>query len=98
MSDNNFDALSKLAATSVSRRDTLRGLAGVLGGALLATLGGSRALAADPQLCCICGVGRPCNPKQCFQLTGFPGTGVCEAACGKRGVCSEFHCPKGCPA
>lgn len=98
MSDHNFDELAKLSAQSVTRRQTLRGLAAMLGGALLASVSAGRAFAAAPQLCCICGAGKPCNPKQCFTTAGFPGTGVCAAACGKRGVCSEFHCPQGCPA
>jgi hypothetical protein len=97
MSDNSFDALSKMAAKSVTRRQSLRGLAAVLGGALLTAVGARTAVAA-PQLCCICGVGRPCNPKRCVTTTGFPGTGACQAVCGNQGVCQEAHCPQGCPA
>jgi hypothetical protein len=98
MSDNSFDALSKMAAKATTRRQTLRGLAAVLGGALVATLGGSRALAAAPQLCCVCGVGRPCNPKNCVSTHGFPGGTTCQDICGKKGVCDQFHCPSGCPS
>jgi hypothetical protein len=106
MSDNNFDALSKLAAKSVSRRDTLRGMAAVLGGALLAAVGGSRAFAAAPKTCvtCSCGTGRPCNVKEsfCQEVRGFSAEQTCEEACTREnlnlcGAGQAFHCPKGCP-
>ena len=107
MSDNNFDALSKLAAQSVSRRDTLRGMASVLGGALLAAVGGKSAFAMPPRICqrCTCGVGKPCNPKEqvCTETRDFPNpTAACTAACEQGGFkfcggVEQFHCPKGCP-
>ena len=106
MSDNSFDALSKLAAKSVTRRQTVRGLCTVLGGALLASIAGAKPLAAAPQTCvtCVCGTGKPCNPKSttCTELRGFPANQTCTAACQRQGqnLCSTgtaFHCPKGCP-
>jgi hypothetical protein len=107
MSDNHFDALSKLAAKSVNRRDTLRGMAAVLGGALLAAVGGKSAFAMPPRSCalCTCGVGKPCNPKSqcCVEVgKGFPSAAdQCSARCTEAGFffCgagSQFHCPQGC--
>ena len=110
MSDNNFDALSKLAAKSASRRDTLRGMAAVLGGALLAAVGGRGAFAMPPRTCasCVCGTGKPCNSKgetTCTELgQQFPTPGAaCTAACEQQnkffcGGAAQFHCPRGCPA
>jgi hypothetical protein len=106
MSDYNFDELSKLTAKAVTRRQSLRGIAAVLGGALLATLGGSSAFARAPQTCvvCTCGVGKPCNPKSttCAEVRAFPAETTCADACRKQGqnLCStgtSYHCPKGCP-
>jgi hypothetical protein len=106
MSDNHFDALSKLAAKSVNRRDTLRGMAAVLGGALLAAVGGKSAFAMPPRTCvtCVCGTGKPCNPKSttCTEVRDFPANTTCTEACQRQGqnLCSvgnSFHCPRGCP-
>jgi hypothetical protein len=104
MSDNSFDALSKMAAKSVTRRQTLRGLGAVLGGALLATLGGKSAFAAAPQTClrCTCGVGKPCNPKEqvCVRAKQFPNPAeTCAASCEQAGFkfcggVEQFHCPQ----
>ena len=110
MSDYSFDALTKASAKAVTRRQTLRGLAAVLGGALLTAVGARTAVAA-PRECatCICGVGRPCNPKstRCVEVgRGFPDEieSACTGACGQGGqrFCGTqgqvFHCPHGCPA
>ncbi|HEU4697697.1 MAG TPA: hypothetical protein VFS40_00805 [Gemmatimonadales bacterium] len=109
MSDNSFDALSKLAARSVTRRQTLGGLAAMLGGAFLASVTGGRAFAAAPQTCvtCTCGVGNPCNARlECCAVLGkqFPtAQDACSNKCSEHGFkfCgsgSEFHCPRGCPS
>ena len=109
MSDNNFDALSKLAAKSVTRRDTVRGMVAALGGALLAAVGAKGAFAMAPRSCalCTCGVGRPCNPKTqcCVEVgRGFPSAeDQCSGRCAEAGFkfCgagSQFHCAQGCGA
>jgi hypothetical protein len=107
MSAEFFDALTESTAKSVTRRQTLRGLAAVLGGVLLTGVGGRTAL-ADPTECvtCTCGVGHPCNPKStaCTTTQGFPTVGqACTSACAKKnqqfcGGAQEFHCPHGCPS
>jgi hypothetical protein len=106
MSDHSFDELARLSAKSVTRRQTLRGLAAVLGAAVLGTLG-ARTASAAPQECvtCTCGVGRPCNPKStvCTELRGFPVAQSCTNACAAHGQsfcgqATEFHCPRGCTA
>jgi hypothetical protein len=108
MSDNSFDALSKMAAKSVTRRQTLRGLAAVLGGALLTGVGAKSAFGAPPRTCttCTCGVGKPCNARQqCCAEVGqqFPtNEDACSATCTQQGFkfCgagTQFHCPQGCP-
>ena len=107
MSDNSFDTLSKMAAEKVTRRQTLRGLAAVLGGVLLTAVGARTAL-ADPRTCatCTCGVGRPCNARQqcCVEVgRGFPSAeDQCSNRCAQSGFkfCgagTQFHCPQGCP-
>jgi hypothetical protein len=106
MADDRFDALAKGAAKSVTRRQTLLGLAAGLGGVLFALFGGSTAFAA-PQTCvtCVCGVGNPCNPRSntCAEVRGFPADQTCEQACARKNqhLCSAgtaYHCPQGCPA
>ena len=106
MADDLFDALTKTAGKAMTRRETFRGVLTILGGALLVLVGGRRAY-ADPQTCvvCICGTGRPCNPKSstCAEVRAFPAETTCEEACAKQGqnLCSAgeaFHCPHGCPA
>ena len=105
MANDTFDALTRRASTSLTRRQTLFGLATAFGSALFALVGSGTAFAA-PQTCvtCVCGVGNPCNPKSttCTELRGFPADQSCENACQRNGqhVCSAgtaFHCPKGCP-
>lgn len=107
MSAEFFDALTESTAKSVTRRQTLRGLAAVMGGLFLTSVGAKTALAA-PQECvtCTCGVGQPCNPKSttCTTLRGFPTPqAACTTACAKKnqefcGGAEEFHCPHGCPS
>ena len=105
MANDTFDALTRRASTSLTRRQTLFGLATAFGSALFALAGRGTAFAA-PQTCvtCVCGVGNPCNPKSttCTELRGFPADQSCETACQRNGqhLCSAgtaFHCPKGCP-
>ena len=105
MLDNNFDALSKMAAKSVSRRETLRGLSAALLGGLLATVGVSGAFATTvPTKCtiCSCGTGSVCNetpatgPSCCL-----PGANAsCASVCSPHPVCGTrtVHCPQGCGA
>jgi hypothetical protein len=54
---------------------------------------------------CICGTGRPCNPKSttCTEVRAFPAEQACSEACAQRnqnlcGLGNTFHCPHGCPA
>jgi hypothetical protein len=105
MADDRFDALTKSAAKSVTRRQTLLSLTTGLGAMLFALFGASTAFAA-PQTCvtCTCGTGRPCNPKStvCTEVRGFPADQTCAQACQRNGqnLCSTgnaFHCAKGCP-
>jgi len=108
MSDNNFDALTKLTAKALTRRQTLGALAATLGGVFLTAVGGGRAFAMPPRTCatCTCGVGRPCNPREQFCVEvgrGFPSASdQCSARCAQAGFkfCgagTQFHCPQGCP-
>ena len=104
--DKNLDQLSRRMGTATSRRQALKifgaGLAGTAGSALFA-----RSAMAAPRTCvtCICGTGRPCNPKSttCTEVRGFSAEQSCTAACesaGQRlcGLGNSFHCPQGCPA
>jgi hypothetical protein len=108
MDSKHFDSFVKSFGTAASRRRVVRGATAAALGAL--GLGVGRAAAA-PQTCatCICGVGKPCNPKgddQCIVVgRTFPGTLTqqCTAACDQAGFkfCgfgTQFHCPRGCPA
>ena len=104
MSDDRFDALTRTAAKATNRREILRGLAALVGGGVLAFVGGTRAAAA-PRTCvvCTCGTGRPCNPKSttCTEVRAFPAEATCQEACERRGqnLCNtgnSFHCPRGC--
>ncbi len=107
MAGKDLDNLAKeMAEGRISRGTALKrmGLA-LFGGGLLAAFGGT-ALAA-PQTCvtCICGVGRPCNPKSttCTEVRGFSAEESCTAACARQnqslcGMGNAFHCPHGCPA
>src|ERR671932_2766957 len=104
MSADGFDALTKSTAKAVNRRKALLGLAAGMGGALLALVGGTTASFAAPQTCvtCICGVGRPCNPKSttCTEVRGFSAEQSCSQACARQnqnlcGLGNSFHCPHG---
>ena len=98
-----FDRLARSLAEPKSRRQALKLMGAAVGGSTLAMLTG-RASAA-PQTCvtCVCGTGRPCNPKSsvCTEVRGFPAEQTCQQACQKQGqnLCSTgtaFHCPHGC--
>jgi hypothetical protein len=98
-----LDSLSRRMGRATSRRQALKVFgAGLAGSALLA-----RPAFADPQTCvtCICGVGKPCNPKSttCTTTRGFPAQQACSQACAAKnqslcGLGNTFHCPRGCPA
>jgi len=107
--DQNFDSLAKgLAEGRVTRGRALKMLGAAIFGGALTTLIPGLAFAA-PQTClsCVCGVGRPCNPKGgpvCTTTRNFPSPeAACTAACreqGNQAFCggvSQFHCPRGCP-
>jgi hypothetical protein len=101
-----LDALAKgLAEERISRGGALKRMGAVLLGGLLASV--PMAAFAAPRTCvtCVCGNGRPCNPKStvCTDLRQFPVGTTCEQACARRnqkfcGGATKFHCPKGCPA
>ena len=99
MDSKQFDTIVKSFGTAASRRRVMRGAAATALGAL--GLGVGRAAAA-PRTCatCICGVGRPCNPKTetCVEVgRGFPSAeDQCSALCAQQGFkfCgagSQFH-------
>ena len=98
-----LDRLSRGMASATTRRQALKIMgAGLAGSALFA---GSAS--AAPQTCvnCVCGVGKPCNPKstQCTSTKNFPSPELaCQNACRQAGFffCggfTQFHCPQGCP-
>jgi hypothetical protein len=107
MDSKHFDSFVKSFGTAASRRRVVRGATAAALGAL--GLGVGRAAAA-PRTCatCICGVGRPCNPKTtdtCVEVgRGFPSAAdQCSNRCAEQGFkfCgagSQFHCPRGCSA
>jgi len=106
MDGQRFDGLVKTLSDPSSRRRVLKGLgAAVAAGGFAAA--GRQAVDAAPRTCttCVCGTGRPCNPKStsCTEARGFPAQQECAAACERKGqrLCSlgnSFHCPRGCPA
>ena len=101
-----FERVSRGMAKATSRRQALK----ILGTGLVGTsLAGGLAASASgaPRTCttCVCGTGRPCNPKSttCAEVRGFSAEQTCQEACERRGqrLCglgNSFHCPKGCPA
>ena len=109
MSAYEFDELTKGLANGSSRRGILKMLgkvlvAGTAVGALTAI--GSGTAGAAPRTCvtCVCGVGRPCNPKSsfCTEVRGFSAEQTCAQACQRQnqrlcGAGNAFHCPHGCP-
>ena len=97
MANDRFDSLTKIAGRSLSRRQTLFGLAAALGGALF-----SSSVWAAPRTCrtCMCGTGNPCNPKvsRCLE-TGQSCSQFCASQNGNLRVCGQgnvYHCPQGC--
>jgi hypothetical protein len=107
MSGKDLDALAKgLAEERISRGGALKRMGAVLLGGLLAA--SPAAAFAAPQTCvtCVCGTGRPCNPKGgpvCAELREFPVGTTCEQACAREnlnfcGGATKFHCPHGCTA
>jgi hypothetical protein len=101
--ESKLEQLSRRMGQATSRRQALKIMgAGLAGSALFA-----RSASAAPRTCvtCICGTGRPCNPKSttCTEVRGFSAEQSCTQACeraGQRlcGLGNSFHCPQGCPA
>jgi hypothetical protein len=102
--DDRFDNLAKGLAKGMPRRRALRLLAASIGAGVLALLPGTAGAAPRTCVTCICGTGRPCNPKSttCAEVRGFSAEQTCTQACeraGQRlcGLGNAFHCPQGCP-
>lgn len=101
-----FDRLSTSLAQGVSRRQAIKVFAAAVAGTGFAALVGKAEAAPRTCVTCVCGVGRPCNPKttQCTEQRAFPSPELaCEEACRQAGFffCGGFtqsHCPRGCPA
>ena len=106
MSGEAFDKVTKALVTGDSRRRAFKTIGSAAAAGALGLFGISHAFAA-PQTCvtCICGTGKPCNPKSttCTEVRAFPAETSCQEACQRKGqnLCSvgeSFHCPQGCPA
>jgi hypothetical protein len=106
VSIESFDAFTKMLATGDSRRRAFKTIGSAAAAGALGLFGASRAY-ADPRTCvtCICGVGRPCNPKSttCTEVRGFSAEQACTEACERAnqdlcGMGNAFHCPHGCPS
>jgi len=104
MSDE-FDRLSKGLAEGMPRSRALKLFAAGLAGSAFAFFTGTASAAPRTCVTCICGTGRPCNPKSttCAEVRGFPAEQTCAEACQRQGqrLCglgNAFHCPRGCPA
>ena len=102
--DDRFDNLAKGLAKGMPRRRALRLMAASIGAGVIALLPGTAGAAPQTCVTCVCGTGRPCNPKSttCAEVRGFPAEQTCEQACAKQNLhlCSAgnaFHCPHGCP-
>src|SRR5919201_255280 len=99
--DEQFDRLARsLAEGKKSRRQALKLVGAAVGGTALALLTGKASAAPRTCVTCICGVGRPCNPKSttCSEVREFPAEQTCEEACARQnqrlcGVGNAFHCP-----
>ncbi len=90
--ENRFDDLTKALAEGIPRRQALRRLAGLFGGALLGALTfGSTARANG------CGPGEfKCNGGCCSKAFYNCCNGGCSVTCGKKGVCcsaGDVCCP-----
>ncbi len=104
--EEQFDRLARrLAEGKRSRRQALKLMGAAVGGTAMALFTGRASAAPRTCLTCVCGVGRPCNPKTtvCTEQRAFPSP---EAACGEActqagfkfcGGVTQFHCPHGCP-
>ncbi len=102
--DDRFDNLAKGLAKGMPRRRALRLMAASIGAGVIALLPGTAGAAPRTCVTCVCGTGRPCNPKSttCAEVRAFPAETTCEQACAKQNLhlCSAgnaFHCPHGCP-
>ena len=107
MTGTDLDSLAKgLVEGRVSRGRALKLFGAGLAATAFAGLK-ARTASAAPNTCvvCVCGTGKPCNPKGtvCTPLGHqFPtAASACTNECAKKGqkVCSTgsaFHCPKGC--
>jgi len=98
-----FDNLSKRLARGMSRRQAMKLFLSGVAGTALAALAGTADAAPKTCVTCVCGTGKPCNPKSttCTEIRGFPADQTCQEACARKGqnLCSAgnaFHCPKGC--
>ena len=107
MDDHRFDEITRSLTSGASRRGILKRVGALAGGALIGVAGVQAQTSAAPRTCttCICGTGRPCNPKStsCTVERGFAAQQACTTACERKGqrLCglgNSFHCPKGCPA
>jgi hypothetical protein len=100
---NQFDELAKSLAKGISRRLAVKLFTAGLAGAVFAAITGKAEAAPRTCVTCVCGTGRPCNPKSttCAEVRAFPATQTCSEACAKQGqnLCSTgtaYHCPQGC--
>jgi hypothetical protein len=99
-----IESVSRVLAQATSRRQAMKIFgAGLLGSSL--AMAGSASAAPRTCVTCICGVGRPCNPKSttCTETRGFSAEQACSEACARTnqslcGLGNSFHCPQGCPA
>ena len=102
--EERFDRLAKGLAEGMPRRKALRLLAAGIGAATVGLLAGTASAAPRTCVTCICGTGKPCNPKSttCAEVRAFPAETTCEQACAAAnqhlcGLGQTFHCPHGCP-
>ena len=100
-----IDGLSRRMAQATPRRHAFKILGAGVAGTTFAGMAGSASAAPQTCVTCICGTGRPCNPKSttCTEVRAFPAETACQEACERRGqrLCglgNTFHCPRGCPA
>lgn len=103
--DELFDNVSRGMARATTRRSALKLLGLGAAGTAFASLAGKAAAAPRTCVTCICGTGRPCNPKSttCTEVRGFSAEQSCTQACAQKnqnlcGLGNSFHCPQGCPA